>query len=744
MLCILLLSCIAISPTPTQALNDNLDPMFNPAIGFGAEVSAVLIQPDNKTLISGSFVQVADQARNHIARLNADGSLDISFKPVMPWRFGSMALQADGKIIVSGSSLSPDGQNSVHVIRLNTDGTLDTSFQDSNVKANTIIVQADGKIIIGGQFSSIAGQARQAIARLNADGSLDTSFDAGLNAGSSVKALALQSNGTIIIGGDFSTIAGQARPNLARLNIDGSLDSAFAPNSINSVNVIARQPDDSLLVGANFGMTWLNADGSARNTFTPQFGPDSCMGVLALAVQNDAKVVLSGLFFNLFDATYARTIRLNADGSLDTSFEIDPKSSVFSKVLAMAKQSTGEIVLGGSFSTKAGQPRFGLARLLTDGSLDTNFSISTNVAGEVKALALQADGKILLGGFFSTVAGLPYAGIARINANGKLDSSFQATIDGEVVAIAEQSDGKILIAGGFGHVAGSHRQCIARLNADGTLDAAFYPIFQYSGCVYALALQPDGKMIIGGSFTSIQAQDRYHLARLNADGTLDTTFNPNITPYSINKINVIKLLPDGKILVAGMLTEMLARTAPGIIRLNSDGSRDTSFDATNAVNDTVNALDIQSDGKIVVGDSKDSGYDYIIPAGRILRLDSAGSLDPSFTILDTDKVVRAIAHQSDDTLVVGGSFTQVAKQARTGIVRLLNTGTIDASFTIELATQKTGYVPETYALLTQPDGSLLLGGTFFQVSGQTRLGLARLGITPLGEHYTVYLPKVMY
>ena len=66
----------------------------------------------------------------------------------MPWRFGSMALQADGKIIVSGSSLSPDGQNSVHVIRLNTDGTLDTSFQDSNVKANTIIVQADGKIII--------------------------------------------------------------------------------------------------------------------------------------------------------------------------------------------------------------------------------------------------------------------------------------------------------------------------------------------------------------------------------------------------------------------------------------------------------------------------------------------------------------------------------------------------------------------------------------------------------------------
>ena len=94
--------------------------MFNPAIGFGAEVSAVLIQPDNKILISGSFVQVADQARNHIARLNADGSLDISFKPVMPWRFGSMALQADGKIIVSGSSLSPDGQNSVHVIRLNT------------------------------------------------------------------------------------------------------------------------------------------------------------------------------------------------------------------------------------------------------------------------------------------------------------------------------------------------------------------------------------------------------------------------------------------------------------------------------------------------------------------------------------------------------------------------------------------------------------------------------------------------
>src|SRR5439155_11936412 len=160
-----------------------------------------------------------------------------------------------------------------------------------------------------------------------------------------------------------------------------------------------------------------------------------------------------------------------------------------------------------------------LARFNADGSLDGSFGlvIGNRDWGSVNALAVQPDGKVLVGGSFYSINGTNRPGIARLNANGSLDNSFNpGTGANGVSSVALQPDGKVLIGGGFTTVNGANRSGIARLNANGSLDGSFNPGTGVNGTVYSVALQPDGKVLIGGEFTSINGTNRNRIARLNA------------------------------------------------------------------------------------------------------------------------------------------------------------------------------------------------------------------------------------
>src|ERR1035438_9005076 len=350
-----------------------------------------------------------------------DQSVPDSFNPGASGEVYSFALQPDGKVLAGGAFTTLGGQTRTRLGRLNKDGSLDVSFNpgaDNNVYA--LGVQADGRIVVGGGFGTLGGQACSYLGRLNVDGSLDTSFTSGAN--STVYSLAVQADGKLLVGGDFTNLCGQPRNYLGRLNADGGLDTTFNPG--------AGSP------------------------------------VYSLAVQPDGKILAGGAFTTLGGTNRSYLGRLNTDGSVDATF--NPGAG--SVVLAFALQTDGKILVGGFFNTLGGQTRNYLGRLNADGSLDTGFN--TGAGGlpfrtVVNCLALQANGKILVGGWFWSLGGLTRYYLGRLNTDGGVDMTFNPGTDGNVDALAVQSDGSILVGGKFTTLGGQTRNCLGRLNNTG-------------------------------------------------------------------------------------------------------------------------------------------------------------------------------------------------------------------------------------------------------------------------------------
>jgi uncharacterized delta-60 repeat protein len=604
--------------------NGAVDPTFKSGSGPNDRVLAVAVQSDGKILIGGSFSTYNGSARSGIARLNTDGSVDPSFLTTgtgVDREVTAIAVQTNGKILIGGSFSTYNGTARNNIARLNADGSLDTGFLNTGTgvdgQVTAIGLQPDGKIIIGGGFNTYNGTARKGIARINTDGSLDTGFLAtgtGVNQG--VTALALQPDGKIIIGGYFTTYNGTARNNIARLNADGSLDTGFlntGAGAESGVRAITRQSDGKIIIGGEFTayngtardrIARLNADGSLDTGFL-NTGTGADIFLDAIALQPDGKILIGGLFTTYNGTARNNIARLNANGSLDTNF--DPGTGANRRVNVVALQPDGKILIGGEFVTYNGVGRNDVARLNTNGSLDTGFlNTGTGVGGEVIAIAVQPDGKILIGGEFATYNGTARKGIARLNADGSLDTNFNpgTGVDNYVDAIALQSDGKIIIGGRFTTYNGTNRSSIARLNADGSLDTGFLStgtgVDDYVG---AIAVQPDGKIIIGGEFTTYNGTARNGIARLNSNGSLDTNFNPGTGTGSRSEIREIRVQPDGKILIGGAFNTYNGTARKNIARLNADGSLDTNFDASAGPNRAVEAIALQADGKVLIGGS---------------------------------------------------------------------------------------------------------------------------------------------
>ena len=360
-----------------EITDGGLDSSFVTGTGPNGKVYGAALQADGKILIGGAFTEVNGTARNFIARLEADGSLDTSFNPGANEVIYSIAVQKDGKILVGGFFTELSGTARNYIARLEADGSLDTSFDAGNFANETVhsvVVQSDGKILIGGNFFESGGVGKNGIARLNADGTLDTSFDPGSGgsnpgANGTVFSVVLQPDGKIIIGGSFTLINNSNRNFIARLESDGSLDTSFDPNANNHVYATVLQPDGKIIIGGNF----TNAGG----------------------------------------ADITRIARLDIDGTLDTTF--DPGTGPDRAVHSLALQADGQIYAAGEFTEFDGASQFAIARLYDDGFMDTIFSVDLDTGSEATSLALQSDGEIFIGGVFNVPAAEPFStGIARL------------------------------------------------------------------------------------------------------------------------------------------------------------------------------------------------------------------------------------------------------------------------------------------------------------------------------------------
>lgn len=316
-------------------------------------------------------------------------------------------------------------------------------------------------------------------------GTLDPAFaPTGASFDNSVRNLAIQPDGKVITGGFFTNYDGITRTGIARLNTDGTLDTGFGPVSSGFnglVTCVILAPDGDLLVGG---------------TFTAYDG-----------------------------VTRDRLARLNGDGTLDTGF--DPGSGFNGPVFALAVQTNGQVIVGGSFTTFA-SANDGIKRLNTDGTLDGTFGGSGGFNGVVQALSLGADGSVIAGGTFTTYAGGSCVGVALLSDAGILDPGFStgSGFNGQVNCVAALAGGKIIAGGFFTDYNGTARNRIARINADGSIDTSFDPGTGFDSPTYAVAPMSDGRVFVGGSFTQFNSTPRSRIAYLNGDGTLDTGFDP--------------------------------------------------------------------------------------------------------------------------------------------------------------------------------------------------------------------------
>ncbi len=568
------------------------DTSFDIGTGFNSTVNSIALQDDGKIIVGGKFTTFQGVSQNRLIRLNTDGSKDAGFDVSSGFddTINSVLIQTDGKILVGGffsyyRSLSQSG-----LVRINTDGSKDATFDIFTgfgyaPAVTSLGLQSDGKVIVGGMFLYYRGLSQNHLVRLNSDGTKDNSFNIGTGYGigqtDRINFIVVRPNGKILTGGNFNSYQSNTVNNFLSINNDGSRDTAFETgNGFNTpINAIVQQTDGKTIVGGNFtnyqhtlqsGLIRFNTDNSVDTSFNIGSGffysYNGTQGnIKSLAIQTDGKIMVGG-YFNAYQGVNQKNlIRLNADGSKDTSFNTgsgfvrsyDDSDSVNSIVV----QTDGKIIIGSDVTEYQGIVSRYLIRLNASGSVDSSFNIGTGFDAPVLSVALQSDGKLIVGGKFKNYQGVSQNYLVRLNSDGSKDSSFNIgtgfgslyTI-GDVQSIVVQPDGKIIVGGKFSYFQGANQGYIIRLNSDGSKDSSFNIGSGFSSSVSSIAVQKDGKIIVGGSFYSYQGYQSVRLIRLNSDGSIDTRVAATGSDGSSASVTSINLQSDGQIMIGGNFT----------------------------------------------------------------------------------------------------------------------------------------------------------------------------------------------
>lgn len=595
------------------------DESFNTTIGATTGIIyEISPQTDGKIIIVGSFTRYNTSTVNRVARILPNGSLDTSFSTgsASSSNITNACVLSDGKILLTGNFTSFNGAQSNKIIRLFSDGSVDTSFNigtgfDDDVSA--MAVQPDGKIILGGKFTNYNGISANRILRINTNGSVDYSFlpGSGFSAGA-VQKIKMDSFGNIMIGGSFTgNYNGSEVNRVCLLNPNGILktDIEFGSGPA-SASVLALENDieGSWYIGGSFSvfdglnqgrLAKINAEGEYDTGYLASgIGCDN--SVYKILSLEDKKTLVFGNFKKFNGASASRITRLLEDGSLDTSFNTS-QSEANNLIKTAVLQADGKIIMGGNFTKYNETVANRIIRTLPDGTVDDTFIIGSGFNSQLYAMAAQQDGKIIVGGNFTRYNDVSAGRLLRLLPNGSRDPSFSigSGVDAIVEAILIQKDGKILITGRFTSFNGFPKSRLIRLNSDGSVDSAFNVGDGFDKNVYAMALQSDQKIILGGSFLNYNGSSQKRIVRLNPDGSLDTTFESG-SGFSKGDVRTILVQPDDRILVGGTFSGTYKNNISlRLIRLLKSGDFDASFDAR--LNNKLYTMSFTANQRLMIG-----------------------------------------------------------------------------------------------------------------------------------------------
>jgi len=796
---------------------------FGTTNGVNGPIRALLVQSDGKILIGGEFTAVDGQGRNRIARLNSNGSLDTTFSPGTGvngtvFAIASAANQFSGstEIIIGGDFTSYNGVNRGRVAQLNSSGTLNSASFNSSGANGTVytILNYSDYIYLGGAFTSFNEITKNRLVRFRNYGSslnLDTSFNAGTGPNGPVFCISaipslFNSTLSILVGGAFTEFDGYIRGNIAAISVSsfsypsGSLDLLFdvwADGQVTSianansqlyysssvtmyiagdfqiVNGVQRKRLAQIVLSASssYSMT-TNLQGNVLAGFNPEPGVDA--KIATVSPQSDSRIYVGGEFSSIrgvncepiarlmgnygtnlptppnevaakavgsrdvivtfsgatnansylierspdsnswtqFAASSSPFIDKNLNSNQTYSYRIRAINyngqSIYSPVAscttdavqwagpgaALQEASTNLIVNGsikefilqpddkivivGSFSQVNGLSRKYVARLNPNLTTDSSFNVGTGFNSSVKCVGLQPDGKLVLSGYFSRYNETAVRYIVRLNQDGSLDTTFDPGLgpDSPAETIAVQSDGKILIGGSFNTFDGLSQERVARLNAGGSLDYLFRTT--PNSTIYKILLLNNGKIFLGGSFSSVNGKSKSGIALINPNGSLDESFNAGSGGTTINEIQIQQ---DGKILIGGSFTTFSGTARNRIARLNADGSLDNLFDPKDGANNTINTISVDQSGWILIGGDFTRFHDQ--NTFRIARLDPLGKVDSNFrTGLGMNSTVSKI-QANQNIVVAAGSFSESGGSSAPYLVRLLGGGNTDPAILSE-------------------------------------------------------------
>lgn len=758
-----------------------LDTSFNPGTDDGV-VRALVIQQDKSIVVGGVFHSLGSQTRLNVGRLAEDGNVDPSFNPGASAGVYALALQADGSILIGGAFTSLAGQSRNSIGRLAQMGGLDLNFNPGAYgsasgppQINTIAVQADGGIIVGGSFTNLAGWLNFGLGRLHSSGIYDSTFRPTI-LGSTFYTLALQTDGKVLVG----------RNGIKRLNPGGGSDTTFSAVFDGDVYALTAQPDGKILAAGAF--TTLNGQGRSRlarleNTELPTqsltfdsssilweragAGPEvwrtmfeySTNGMEWIGPMAGTRVTsgwqLSGLSLPA-DATI-RARGFVAGGSEGSGWSIEsgigPVFITRQPVSRTTHSGTTARITVAALGTEPlnFQWRKDDVNLIEGGNISgvttPTLIVSNTLGGDAGAYSVVVSNT--WNSATSVVAQLnvvdpfiisPPASQSRNRGDSvTFDLALAATLPityqwrKDRIVLSRETGASLTLtnleatsAGGYDVVISNRYGMVTSAVAVLTVNLALPDGFDVmiadrglsSGIIYGLAPQRDGKILVGGGFTNLGGFYHFCIGRLYPDGAVDASFNSETT-YDVKCLDV---QPDGKILVGGSFGSLNNSMRRGIGRIHSDGTRDSSFNPLLTYLDSlhppvVRVVRTQPDGKIILVGA------FISVNGQSqsgsCRLNPDGTLDESFH-LDSN-YTRCLALQTDGKMLAGGDAGVVNQQFRNGIVRLNSDGSLDPSFSA-------ASVSGINCLAVQADGKIVIGGQFVMLGGQNRTNIGRLNI----------------
>ncbi len=611
-------------------------------------------------------------------------------------------------------------------LNLYSDGTI-------NAMANDPV---DGSVIVGGNFTTLNGLPRNSIAKIDANGSVDPTWNPGNF--SQVYTIAVDSSGNVYAGGTFYAYAGnnQYIQYLAKISGAGNgvVDASWNPAPDNDVtglavdssgNVFAAGPFHNIGGQARSYIAKLSGTGtgSADPTWNP--APNGFASVWALSVDSNGAVYAGGNFTNIGGLPRNHLAKLSntGTGAADAIWNPNPDGNVY----LLAIDTTNNIYVGGNFANIGGQVRSGFARLSNTGAGTADASWAPNFDNLVSSIAFDGAGNSYLGGSFSSVNGSARSGIAKLTSTADVDSAWNA---GSVVAapscpgsglcapinaVAITGSGLIVAGGNLDSVAGQTRRGLAEFTAaNATLQSAQDAI--RTATVNALAAQPGGGVIVGGSFQYVGTTPRSNLLRLQTDGRLDTTWNPGANGV-VNKISINAAT--GAIYVAGGFGTIGGQYEYGLAKIASSGVVDTTWAPAPDCAPTT-ALTLDSSGNVYVGGcfSSIGGQSR----ANIAKLDGAtGTADPNWNA-STDYGPTGLAVDNTNGWVYAFGYFQNAGGSMHKYLARFSTsgaGAVDPNWN-----PNPDYQMNSIAIDT--DGSVFVGGYFQNIGGQVRSNIAKL------------------